>query len=320
MLARHLAPFVFFLVSNLVSAQVNPDSIYLNVDRFPYAEECAGEEDLAAVKNCTNKILLRNVQMRLKYPHAARVANAQGKVLVSFVINQQGRITQPKIIKEPGFGIGASCVQTINEVSEVVQLVPAEVDGQAVNYKMILPVTYRYAGNVQRIENINIPQDTYLVFLDSKGGISFKGMVSKEVQDAIPGKFIAHIKTIDFVKSRKLYNVIGAVNEVKFKRHKLVLPDEIKKLKVDDIQNISDIDLSIQRLTNLPQVNISVLSSDIDIQYYVHNLPGDVFASGAIPATNGHLEKIDITKAPKGVLCVSIVKGNSLYSHLLVND
>ena len=208
----------------------------------------------------------------------------------------------------------------MQEVAEVVQLVPAEVDGQAVSYRMILPITYRNAGDVQRPEYLFAPQDTYLVFLDSKGDITFKGMVSKEVQDAIPGKFIANIKTIDFVESRKQYNVIGAVNEVKFKRNRMVLPDEIKRMKIGDIQDIPDVDLAIQKLTNLPQINISIHQSAKNLTYFVHNLSGDVYGVGDIAPSNGQLEKIDISNAPKGTLMVTIVQDKTIYSHLLVNE
>ena len=50
----------------------------------------------------------------LKYPRAARNANIHGKVYVSFVVNSEGKISDIKILKGPGFGCDEEAVRVIS--------------------------------------------------------------------------------------------------------------------------------------------------------------------------------------------------------------
>ena len=70
----------------------DPNKIYTAVEQVPLFP--GGMQKLAEY-----------VKTNLKYPSAARNNNVQGKVFVNFVVEKDGSLTDPKIIR----GIGSGC-------------------------------------------------------------------------------------------------------------------------------------------------------------------------------------------------------------------
>jgi len=76
-------------VINYTSRVINPE--------FPGGEEAFG------------KFLQRNI----KYPARARERNIQGKIYISFVVEKDGSLTDIKIIRDPGGGLGDEGVRVL---------------------------------------------------------------------------------------------------------------------------------------------------------------------------------------------------------------
>lgn len=75
----------------------------------------------------------------LKYPKPAVEAKVTGKVFVKMIIEKDGTISSPEIVKGIGFGCD-------KEVMRVVGLMPkwnaAQIGGKAVRSSMVLPVMF----------------------------------------------------------------------------------------------------------------------------------------------------------------------------------
>lgn len=75
----------------------------------------------------------------LKYPKPAARANVSGKVFVKMIIEKDGTISSPEIVK----GIGFGCDE---EVMRVVGLMPkwnaGQIGGKAVRSSMVLPIMF----------------------------------------------------------------------------------------------------------------------------------------------------------------------------------
>lgn len=75
----------------------------------------------------------------LKYPKPAVDANVTGKVYVKLIIEKDGTISSPEIVKGIGFGCD-------KEVMRVVGLMPkwnaAQIGGNAVRSSMVLPIMF----------------------------------------------------------------------------------------------------------------------------------------------------------------------------------
>ncbi len=84
------------------------------------------------------KFLAKN----MKYPAAARRMSVEGSVFVSFVIDREGNISDPQVIK----GISAECDK---EAIRVVQLMPpwkpGKQNGKPVRCRFVLPIKFKLA-------------------------------------------------------------------------------------------------------------------------------------------------------------------------------
>lgn len=84
--------------------------------------------------------MLSFIRENLHYPAMAKEASVQGKVICQFVVDQDGRISQAKVLR----GIGHGCDE---EAISVIRLMPAwkpgRQNGQAVRVRYNLPIAFK---------------------------------------------------------------------------------------------------------------------------------------------------------------------------------
>ena len=76
----------------------------------------------------------------LTYPAAAKDANVQGMVVVTFVVSADGKVEGVEILR----GIGSGCdEEAVRVISNSGTWTPAKKEGKAVATKMTLPVQFK---------------------------------------------------------------------------------------------------------------------------------------------------------------------------------
>lgn len=112
-----------------------PFAVIEEVPSFPGCEELPRNERLP----CFNTKVSEHIKATFKYPPKARIKNIEGRVLVMFVINKEGDITN---IETKG---GDPILQT--EALRIVRLLPkmkpGMQKGKPVNVKYALPITFK---------------------------------------------------------------------------------------------------------------------------------------------------------------------------------
>jgi protein TonB len=84
--------------------------------------------------------LLKFFAAKIKYPELARKAGIEGKVYISFIVNRDGHVSNPEIIK----GIGAGCdEEALRVVSLLGKWIPGKQNGKAVRVKMSIPIVFK---------------------------------------------------------------------------------------------------------------------------------------------------------------------------------
>ncbi len=131
---------------SVVSAQtaVTDTTIYSvaqEAPRFPACEEI--DTTAAVLAQCADRALLEYVYRRSLYPEAARNAGIQGTVVAQFVVEADGTITQPAIIRDPGGELGDAVLKTVNNMAKEVRWVPARKEGKPIRYRYTLPIKFR---------------------------------------------------------------------------------------------------------------------------------------------------------------------------------
>jgi hypothetical protein len=83
--------------------------------------------------------LIAFINKTFRYPQIGKDLNA--KVHVSFIIETDGSISNIKVLKEPGYGLGAEAVRVLKLLTT--QWQPGEVKGKAVRTAYFMPITIK---------------------------------------------------------------------------------------------------------------------------------------------------------------------------------
>jgi len=89
--------------------------------------------------DCNGNDGLIDLQKKISYPPIARQAGVEGRVTLQFVVNEQGRVTDPVVIR----GIGAGCDEEAVKAVLTARFSPGKQRGKAVKVKMSLPITFK---------------------------------------------------------------------------------------------------------------------------------------------------------------------------------
>lgn len=80
------------------------------------------------------------IAKNVRYPALALKKKIEGTVLVRFIIEKDGSISHPEIVKDPGGGLGEEALRVILMMPN---WKPAQINGQTVRSKMNAPVRFR---------------------------------------------------------------------------------------------------------------------------------------------------------------------------------
>lgn len=109
--------------------------------RFPGCEDESSNEEKAA---CAQKKLLEYIYKNVKYPAIARENGIQGRVVVQFVVEKDGSITDVNVVRDIGAGCGEEAdrvVKSMNDMPE--KWTPGRQRGKPVRVQFTLPVSFK---------------------------------------------------------------------------------------------------------------------------------------------------------------------------------
>lgn len=107
------------------------------VDTSPVYEECDQLPEFHGGMNA----LMRHLVTNIVYPKESMDANEQGRVLVAFVVEKDGSISDVKIAKSSGFDrLDAEAVRVVREMPA---WMPGKHEGEVVRARFVLPVNFR---------------------------------------------------------------------------------------------------------------------------------------------------------------------------------
>jgi len=110
--------------------------------RFPGCDDSGGsnEEKYA----CAQKKLLQYVYKNVKYPAIARENGIQGGVVVQFVVEKDGSITDIRIARDIGAGCGEESLRVVESMNNMPQRwTPGKQRGKSVRVQFTLPIKFK---------------------------------------------------------------------------------------------------------------------------------------------------------------------------------
>ncbi|MFK8005292.1 MAG: energy transducer TonB [Saprospiraceae bacterium] len=126
-----------------MSLPVKPESekVFKVVDQMPRFPGCEGKGlPYSEWKECSEKKMLKFVYGNIKYPKIAQENGIEGRVILSYIVNKDGTISDVEVIRDPGGGCGEEAMRVIKTMPK---WIPGKSKGEVVKVKYIFPVVFK---------------------------------------------------------------------------------------------------------------------------------------------------------------------------------
>ena len=110
--------------------------------RFPGCEDAGGSA--AEKKQCADKKMLEFIYKNIKYPAIARENGVEGNVVITFVVERDGKVTDAQVLRDIGAQCGQEALRVVNLMNEQgIKWIPGKQRGRPVRVQFNLPVRFK---------------------------------------------------------------------------------------------------------------------------------------------------------------------------------
>lgn len=110
--------------------------------RFPGCEDLDGSNKEKA--DCANQQLLKYIYDNLKYPQMAIESVIEGQVVLRFVVEKDGSVTDVKTLRDIGGGCGNAAMDAVESMNSLPEKwTPGRQRGRAVRVQYTLPIKFK---------------------------------------------------------------------------------------------------------------------------------------------------------------------------------
>lgn len=124
-----------------IDAEINMDEA-LETPPPPQEEETVEKEEedffVSVEKMPKMKTSMAELQKKIVYPDKAQKAGIEGRVIVQFIVNEEGEVENPRVIR----GIGGGCDEEAVRVAKLAKFEPGEQRGVPVRVQYTLPIMF----------------------------------------------------------------------------------------------------------------------------------------------------------------------------------
>lgn len=122
--------------------------IFKVVEEMPRFPGCESEGTLAEKKACADQKLLQFIYANIAYPSIARENGVEGTVVIRFVVNEKGLVSDSQILRDVGAGCGDEALRVVNLMNNMPERwTPGRQRGRAVKVYYTLPVKFVLKAN-----------------------------------------------------------------------------------------------------------------------------------------------------------------------------
>ena len=139
---------LFVLNSYSIFSQADTN-ILVHADQMPYFSGCTDyEEDSLEKRQCSERRLIEFISKHLVYPESAKSEEVEGTVIISFVIDENGAVETPYILRDIGGGCGDAALDVFNHMPA---WEPAKHEGEKVKVKLNLPIQFYFKDDFEQL-------------------------------------------------------------------------------------------------------------------------------------------------------------------------
>ncbi len=107
----------------------------------PPKDDKGEEEEVFVVVEQQPQLIggLRELQQKINYPEMARKAGIEGRVYLQFIVNKDGNVEDPKVVR----GIGGGCDKEAIRVIKEAKFKPGRQRGKPVRVRFSMPIVFK---------------------------------------------------------------------------------------------------------------------------------------------------------------------------------
>lgn len=157
---------IFFLFFPLFLQAQADTTIYQIVEEMPRLPVCEDLDTTLQFKyTCAQGALLNFITQNIQYPFEAREQDIEGTVVLSFVVEPDGLLSNFEIVRDIGGGCGPEALRVAQALNQTgVRWIPGKNAGKAVRTKYTVPVKFKLE---EPPPYVLIGRDTVYVELDT---------------------------------------------------------------------------------------------------------------------------------------------------------
>lgn len=134
-------------------AQSDEGEIFKIVEQMPTFPGCAESDN---PRLCSREKILAFVQENLEYPEAARNKGTKGKVIVKFIVNEDGTLANADVMRDIGDGCGDAALALVEKMNALPEKwTPGKQRGRAVKVEYTLPVKFSFEAKSKMKPEVN---------------------------------------------------------------------------------------------------------------------------------------------------------------------
>ncbi|MCB9308672.1 MAG: TonB family protein [Lewinellaceae bacterium] len=127
--------------------KAEPEEIFKIVEQMPRFPGCEDKGTDKEKDECAKTLMLQYIYKNLKYPAIARENGVEGQVVLQFVVDREGKISETKIMRDIGAGCGAAAESVVLGMNDMPQRwTPGKQRGRPVKVLYTLPVKFKLEG------------------------------------------------------------------------------------------------------------------------------------------------------------------------------
>jgi len=297
------------------------ETIFKVVEEMPRFnnQDCEKIKEKLERKKCAEMAMLKFIYSNIKYPKAARDAGIQGRVIIEFVVQKDGSITDAEVLRDPGGGCGVEAERVVNMMPD---FVPGKHRGEAVNVSYTLPVSFKLAGpdpkTDVKIEDNKIKRNKDMRPLFIVDGVEFDKSTAGELKP----NDIATMNVLKGEKATEKYGDKGknGVIEITLKDRN----SESAELRTHPIEKKTELEaagLTYVKISPNPtdgKINIEYGSQDKPMTISISDMNGREIYSRKVEGGRSSLQDVDVSKAVKGMLLVSFFQDGKTYTEKVI--
>lgn len=114
--------------------------------------------------------LFEFISKNIQYPKEAEDANLQGRVIVSFVVEKDGSVSNAKVVRPIDPLLDAEALRVVNSMPK---WIPGKQNGEAIRIKYTVPVTFRLEDGIKGADDPLIERSTAYIagYYAAKNGL-----------------------------------------------------------------------------------------------------------------------------------------------------